>query len=143
MEQLKGYIIAMLIGVIGLLAARATIYPRVEADGAVVSIPALSSYQLCYEPNFADRKIVVDIDSTNGQPLEVGIVQESLLGDSMEASGTFARAAIPGSYRPSLVSGRTEGTTQSNLSDSWCLLAVNRSLNTVTADFTMRLYFRL
>ncbi len=143
MQNLKNNLIFFVVVIVGWLLVRATVFPHVEADGEIVSIPPLTAYQICYEPNFADRKMVVDLTSVNGQPLEVGIVMESLLQDSIDDSATFARAAIPGSHRPSLVSGSTEGTTESGLSDSWCLLAMNRSLVAVNAEITMKLYFRL
>ena len=143
MKQIKSLLVAVALTMVVVLGARATIFPHVEVDGQTISIPPLTGYQLCYEPNSGDRKIVVDLDSVTGQSLEVGIVTASLIEDSMDDPETFARAAIPGSYMPSLVSGTTEGTTQSNLGDKWCLLAVNRSGRDVTAEITVRVYFRL
>ena len=48
------------------LGARATVFPQTAVKDETVRVNASQSYQYCYKPNFANRKLVADIAVSGG-----------------------------------------------------------------------------
>ena len=123
------------------LGARATVFPQTAVKDETVRVNATQSYQYCYKPNFANRKLVADI-AVSGGAVEGAFVKKSSANTIM-TSRELQLAALGSSYSPSKIAGKIAASTQGG--EEACLMLNPKpdpGASSVSVTVTIKSYYR-
>ncbi len=122
-KTIKARATTLAIVVVLFLLARGLVFPRVVNE-STVAILAGHNINFSYTPDITNRKLVLEVQSTNGVAVNAAIIEASQYPIFSQGRITLAEAAgnVVGAHHPSIIEGSVERYATSG--NAWTVVVV-------------------